>query len=71
MRAKDFSWEAECDCGEEDVTNEFCRLEESYPSASIDSYQDEDHFPYLYYIFIKFKNEADEAEFIMRELIRD
>jgi len=53
---------------EEDAFIEEERLQETYPDAeSIDAWQDEDHYPYLWHMHISFKNEADEAEFIMRE----
>jgi hypothetical protein len=65
---KPLLWETEeIDCTEEEANDEIYRLEENYPNAKTDGYQDEDNYPYLWYFFIKFENEADEAEFIMRE----
>lgn len=62
-----FIWDTET-TNEEDCYQEVDRLELEYPNAKIDSIQDEDHYPYPWYIYIKFENAEDEAEFIMKEL---
>ena len=61
-----YRWEKEI-AHEDDVFDEEERLQETYPNAEIDAIQDEDHYPFLWCLYIAFKDDADEAEFIMRE----